>query len=133
MTFNLVIYHNLDTRFFEFTPGDMFRPTDRIQKVMAAGELPDVLLENVPRLLDSIYAQLNIDAPDTDWAKSYRGAGHRSLSVGDVIQVGETAWAVANMGFKPVSILPEQVVNLDTPADVSFSVPRSQEPWGLSD
>lgn len=42
--------------------------------------------------------QLNIDDPDQPWAIKYREAGHRSLSGGDVVAIGETAWAVAARG-----------------------------------
>ncbi|KQH76617.1 hypothetical protein AO501_10530 [Mycobacterium gordonae] len=50
-----------------------------------------------------VFEQLNIDEPEHIWALRYRLAGHRSLSVGDVVVTGETAWAVESVGWKPVS------------------------------
>lgn len=42
-------------------------------------------------------------APDPR-AIAYRAAGHRSLSVGDLVTVGETALAVASCGFDTVAL-----------------------------
>ena len=42
---------------------------------------------------------LNVDHADTDWALRYRLAGYRSLSVGDVVTLAETAWACAPCGW----------------------------------
>lgn len=52
---------------------------------------------------ETVFEQLNIDEPDHTWAQYYRLAGHRSLSVGDVVVIGETAWVVAPIGWKPIS------------------------------
>lgn len=51
--------------------------------------------------LEHIFDELNCE-PSTTWATGWRHAGHRSLSVGDVVVVGETAWAVASIGWNPV-------------------------------
>jgi hypothetical protein len=53
----------------------------------------------VTAALETVFAQLNIDHPDQPWALKYRLAGHRSLSVGDVVVIGETAWACAPSGW----------------------------------
>lgn len=53
--------------------------------------------------LNVVFEQLNIDDPEHIWALRYRLAGHRSLSVGDVVVTGETAWVVAPIGWKPIS------------------------------
>ena len=53
--------------------------------------------------LEHVFEQLNVDDPATAWAQCYRLARHRSLSVGDVVVIGETAWAVAAIGWSPVS------------------------------
>ena len=52
--------------------------------------------------LEHIFDELNCE-PTTTWATGWRHAGHRSLSVGDVVVIGETAWAVASVGWNPVS------------------------------
>lgn len=52
--------------------------------------------------LERIFDELNCE-PTTSWAAGWRHAGHRSLSVGDVVVIGETAWAVASIGWNPIS------------------------------
>ena len=52
--------------------------------------------------LEHIFDELNCE-PTTTWATGWRHAGHRSLSVGDVVVIGETAWAVASIGWNPIS------------------------------
>ena len=53
--------------------------------------------------LRSIFTELNIDDPTTLWAQQYRTAGHRSLSVGDVVVIGETAWALQSDGWSLIT------------------------------
>lgn len=55
--------------------------------------------EHVTTALETVFEQLNIDDPDQPWAINYRRSGHRSLSVGDVVAIGETAWACAPSGW----------------------------------
>jgi hypothetical protein len=59
---------------------------------------------HIDRLLRIILEQLNIDEPHADWAKEYRNGRSRSLSVGDVVIVGEQAFAVEPDGWKPVRV-----------------------------
>lgn len=56
--------------------------------------------EQIKASLELVFEQLNIDDPDQPWALKYRLAGHRSLSVGDVVVIGETAWACASSGWE---------------------------------
>lgn len=56
--------------------------------------------EQIKASLELIFEQLNIDDADQPWALKYRLAGHRSLSVGDVVVIGETAWACASSGWE---------------------------------
>jgi hypothetical protein len=56
-----------------------------------------------PGALEIIFEQLNIHNPQQPWAIDYRLAGQRSLSVGDVVVLGETAWACASFGWTPIS------------------------------
>lgn len=53
------------------------------------------------KALDRIYMHLQAGVPIQidQWATEYFGKQLRSLSVGDVIAFGETAWSVDNMGF----------------------------------
>ena len=68
-------------------------------------ELPEHLTGSavVDAALNVVFEQLNIDDPEHIWALRYRLAGNRSLSVGDVVVTGETAWVVAPIGWKPIS------------------------------
>lgn len=55
------------------------------------------------RALNEIYEQLNVGGdmvPATEYTKRYRANQFRSLSVGDVVVLGETAWAVDRFGFQ---------------------------------
>ena len=53
--------------------------------------------------LEVIFSELNIDAPEHDWALRYRLAGHRSFSVGDVAVIGESAYACDSVGWTHLS------------------------------
>jgi hypothetical protein len=50
-----------------------------------------------------VFEQLNIDSPECAWALRYRGARHRSLSVGDVVVIGEAPWACCAAGWKRIT------------------------------
>lgn len=56
-----------------------------------------------PGGLEIVFEQLNIPHPQYTWAIDYRRAGHRSLSVGDVVVLGETAWECAAVGWAPIT------------------------------
>ena len=56
-----------------------------------------------PGALEIVFEQLNIPHPQHAWAVDYHRAGHRNLSVGDVVVLGETAWACAEVGWTPIS------------------------------
>ena len=60
--------------------------------------------------LEQAFIQLNIDSPTEDWAKEYRANRYRSLSVGDVVVVGELAYACESVGWKSVSLRTENCV-----------------------
>lgn len=62
-----------------------------------AGGRPDP--DHIKAALEKVFEQLNIDDPTESWALKYRLAGQRSLSVGDVVVIGETAWACAPSGW----------------------------------
>lgn len=85
-------------------------------KALAAGCLHPVLRFELPvpaggppseaaitATLETVFEQLNIDDPTESWALKYRLAGHRSLSVGDVVCIGETAWAVDISGWQTLT------------------------------
>lgn len=56
-------------------------------------------------ILETVFEQLNIGGdlvPAEPWTEQYRHEHNRSLSVGDVVVVGETAWACESTGWQPV-------------------------------
>lgn len=65
----------------------------------------------VRRRLEYVFEQLNIGGDlveATPWTERYRLEGNRSLSVGDVVVIGETAWSCEHAGWKQV--LTEELV-----------------------
>lgn len=69
--------------------------------------LPSVrLIDGKPLdVLERVFEQLNIGGdlvPAEPWTDAYRAAGNRSLSVGDVVVVGEAAFAVGSYGWDAV-------------------------------
>lgn len=64
----------------------------------------DLDIDDTDRALETVFHELNIDAPTQPWAREYRADRNRSLSVGDVVVVGETAWACASAGWNQISI-----------------------------
>lgn len=58
--------------------------------------------EAILAALETIFDELN-EEPSTQWAQDYRAAGNRSLSVGDVVVLGEAAWVVAPVGYERIS------------------------------
>lgn len=73
----------------------------------ACSFVPDLdppLDRNVARLLELVFRQLNVDDPTAQWAKDYRADRRRSLSVGDVVVIGEVAYACESVGWKQVSL-----------------------------
>ena len=63
-------------------------------------------VDNVYLILESVYEQLNIGGdmiPAADYTVEYRANRNRSLSVGDVVAVGESAFAVGSFGWDKIS------------------------------
>ena len=81
---------------FGFTDDARLREAARFDITLGSGLADDAAIVGA---LETIFTQLNVDHPDTDWALRYRLAGYRSLSVGDVVTLAETAWACAPCGW----------------------------------
>lgn len=84
---------------------------------------------SMKRLLDIIWEQLNIDVPQTNWAIEYRRRRNRSLSVGDVVVLGEQAWACESVGWRPVSVALSQVwhvIGILADDSVVYAQPREE-------
>jgi hypothetical protein len=81
-----------------------------VDQLYQAAEFVDTLpTGGVDNLLVNIWHQLNVDYPTTDWAQRYRENRNRSLSVGDVVVIGETAHAVDMIGWSVVPLSQDQV------------------------
>jgi hypothetical protein len=93
---------NQTSRFMAYSAGDRL-----VQALVFESGFP--ACGSVDRLLNIVFEQLNIDEPRADWAIRYRVERNRSLSVGDVVVVGEQAWAVDSVGWTPVSVEAGQV------------------------
>lgn len=61
-------------------------------------------------VLDQTFRELNVDNPTTEWAREYRDNRNRSLSVGDVVVVSESAYACESVGWKQVALRNENCV-----------------------
>lgn len=56
---------------------------------------------NVKECLELVFEQTNIRTKDL--GKHYAAKGLRSISVGDVVVVGETAWSCESSGWLPIT------------------------------
>jgi hypothetical protein len=83
-----------DRFFFGYQEGD---PLSRaITFTLDEDLVTDVTAQGVPRrALEFIFEQLNVDAPTEPWAVQWRQDRHPSMSVGDVVIFGETAYALS--------------------------------------
>ena len=73
-----------------FEMDDLAEPTDRAE---------------INSVLEGIYTQLNIDNPVAQYAIDYRAARNRSLSVGDVVKLGDEVafpFAAGRYGFEAI-------------------------------
>jgi hypothetical protein len=68
---------------------------------------------HVEMLVRIVFMELNIDEPHAPWAVEYRARRNRSLSAGDVVVVGEQAFACNRVGWQPVRLAGEQVLAID--------------------
>lgn len=97
----VTVYLNEATNFTSFDP-----VTAQLRKAatfdMDVSTTPPADIAMV-RVLEKVFEQLNIDEPECDWAQRYRAERNRSLSVGDVVAIGESAWVVASMGWERIS------------------------------
>lgn len=87
---------------------DGYRPGDPLVRVFDA-EVPDEWGRHPRSVADQMFLIGNIDAGDTDnpvnayLVRAYRQERNRSLSVGDVVVVGEAPFAVDKVGFSLVT------------------------------
>ncbi|TXH22919.1 MAG: hypothetical protein E6R06_15965 [Mycobacterium sp.] len=101
-TINATVYLNDTTtfrgRFGEGLPAQL-REATRFTAQLPAGDPASAVIA----LLRTVFDELNVDDPSTEWAQQYRRDRNRSFSVGDVVVLGETAWACASFGWDSIS------------------------------
>lgn len=98
----LTVYHG-PTMFHAYEPG---------MPLVKVGDFEiDAVPDDHPTLLERAFAAMNghPGPSDTDLRDAYYNRRLRSLCVGDVIAIGETAWTCASFGWDPVSIDPADV------------------------
>ncbi|KMV19667.1 hypothetical protein ACT17_06425 [Mycolicibacterium conceptionense] len=101
VTLTVAVYLNDGTDFLRgFDPATALLRKAASFDVLVSGSVSDS--DAIDQVLEIVFEQLNIDSPTRDWAQRYRATGNRSLSVGDVVAVGESAWSVARFGWAHV-------------------------------
>ena len=93
------VYHNDPPQFLGINHGAKAKLAVAAGFTLTVDDTEADVAAQIKAALETVFEQLNIDDPDQPWAIKYREAGHRSLSVGDVVAIGETAWAVAGCGW----------------------------------
>ncbi|WP_082993073.1 hypothetical protein [Mycobacterium sp. 1245111.1] len=97
-----------DHFFVGYTEGD---PLARAATFDLDTQLVAQLTGGIPKqALALVFDQLNMPTPTTPWAIDYRQRSNRSLSIGDVVTIGEIAFGLSRReGWQRVSIEAEQV------------------------
>lgn len=110
---------------FTATP---YEPDDALYEVLTfTTDFPG----HVKMLLRRVFEQLNMPEPEADWAKEYRRhRHHRSLSVGDVVVVGESAFAVEPVGWKLVRVDAHLIWHDGQPM---YLLPEDDDDWPVAD
>jgi hypothetical protein len=108
MTTTVKVYLNEgDDHFFGFRNKFGNAPALRLAAQFDLLDEPALQPDREPtRILNHVYEQLNVGGdmvPAEPWTTVYRVNRNRSLSVGDVVVVGESAWAVASCGFESIT------------------------------
>lgn len=115
-----IVFHNLDSRFMGYETGN------RLVPVFQHGFENDHVFD----ILNHIWWLLNVgDDPDlggpNPLATEYRARRNRSLSVGDVVKLGDEWWVVADFGFEtietPADSIVSETVHGTTPIEVGAS------------
>lgn len=103
------VFHNTSRDGMGFGFRNDYSPSSvrRVARFELSGTITSQLSAGVPVFaLDTVYEQLNIGAvliPAEPWTVQYRNDGNRSLSTGDVVVVGEVAYAVASFGWQQIT------------------------------
>lgn len=112
ITVEITVYLAEEGRFFPFTADSTLRPIYKYEREIDVTVLPKNLLERAFMIFNIDPEDIG-DEADRFTAEGYRQAGARSLSVGDVIVIGETAWGCDRVGWTPVTVAAAQILPVD--------------------
>lgn len=99
------VFHNFNEEPAPFHADDQFRQVAKFGVSMDADATPDA----IQTLLAFVADQLNRDAPSAHWGKDRRFRRDHTLSVGDVVAIGDQAWAHERTGWRRVTLLDDQI------------------------
>jgi len=97
-----------DQFFVGYTEGDVIAEAATFD---LDAQLVTQLTDGIPKqALGIVFDQLNMPTPTTPWAIDYRQRRNRSLSIGDVVTIGEIAYGLSRReGWQRISLTAEQV------------------------
>ncbi|GAA1624114.1 hypothetical protein GCM10009733_020950 [Nonomuraea maheshkhaliensis] len=93
-TITVAVWHNTTGMFAAWQPDDAMIKVFAFQIPAEAARTPDRVLAETWRIFN---------VGDDELARSYRARRLRSLSVGDVVAIGELAWAYNPIGYRQVA------------------------------
>ncbi|MGB5795411.1 MAG: hypothetical protein WBH51_06425 [Mycolicibacter algericus] len=65
--------------------------------------------ETIQTLLAIVADQINRDAPTALWGRNHPSRRDHHLSIGDVVTIGDQAWAHEQTGWRRVTLLDDQI------------------------
>lgn len=103
---NAIVFHNLDSHFMHYEPGHRLVPVFE----------HEFQNDHTYDILNHLWWLLNVgDDPDLGGphplATEYRARRNRSLSVGDVVKLGDDWWTVADFGWDPIDAPADSIVS----------------------
>lgn len=101
----VTVFHNFNEAPIPFHADDQLRQVAQFNITMAADATPDT----VQTLLAIVSDRLNRDTPNTRWGKDHLLRRDHNLSVGDVVTIGDQAWAHERKGWRRVTLLNDQI------------------------
>ncbi|MEB3023323.1 hypothetical protein [[Mycobacterium] crassicus] len=99
------MFHNFNEEPIPFHADDQLRKVAEFGISMDADATPDT----IQTLLAFVAKQLNRDAPTALWGKDRRYRRDHNLDVGDVVAIGDQAWAHEGTGWRRVTLLNDQI------------------------
>jgi hypothetical protein len=99
------VFHNFNESPTPFRFDDQLRQVAQFGISMDAEPTPGT----IQTLLSIVTDQLNRDAATALWGNDRRFRRDHNLSVGDVVTIGDQAWAYEPTGWRRVTVLDDQI------------------------